>query len=533
MDDPLAGLPRVTYASASADFSGLHAVFDRAFPGFVGAALGGSHANLIGGRPDDSGRRYAVASPVDASIELGALHAADADAIDRAVAAARAAHPDWRAAGWAGRVAALRRCAEAMRATRLELAMALVLEVGKSRIEAMGEVEESIDLIGYYCDHVEDAQGWEQALGSATPSETGSDRLRPYGTFAVISPFNYPIALSVGMTTAALLGGNCVVFKPSPGAVLSAPALARIWMAGGLPDGAFNLVCGERDTGEALVTHPGIDGIAFTGSHEAGMAILRQVAAGRHARPVLAELGGKNAAFVTASADLQAAASGVARSAFGMSGQKCSSCSKVYVHRAVRDAFIERLLAFSDALVVDNPMRAGTFTGPVIDRRAARRFDDALASVRAAGGRLLAGGGRVGGEGLDRGAYLQPTIVDGLAPDHEANRRELFLPLLSVQVFDALDDAIADANRSAFGLTSGIYSRDEAELARYDDRIEAGVLYVNRPGGATTGAWPGFQTFCGWKGSGTTGKGGLGPHYVQQFMREQSRTVGRASGTIG
>jgi 1-pyrroline-5-carboxylate dehydrogenase len=524
MTDPLAGLPRVTYANAAADFSGLHAVFDRELPVFAARALGRDHAHRIGDRDDVGGRRYAVASPIDARETLGTLVAGDAAAVDRAVAAARAATSGWRAAGWAARAAALRRVAAVIRRDRLALAMAAVLEVGKSRLEAMGEIEESIDLIEYYCGQVESAHGWERELAPGPGGETGHDRLRPYGVFAVIAPFNYPFALAIGMTTGALLGGNTVVLKPAPGAALSAPALARAFGEAGLPAGVFNLVCGDRETGEAIAAHPGVDGIAFTGSHEVGMRLLRDAVAGRFARPVLAELGGKNAAFVTATADLDAAASGVARSAFGLSGQKCSSCSKVYVQRAVRDAFIDRLRAACARLAVGDPRLAATFTGPVIGEAGARRFESALAAARAAGASVLLGGHRLRDGLAAHGAYLEPTVVADAAPDHEINRHELFLPLLSLQSFDALGAAIDDSNRSPLGLSAGVYARDPEELALFDDRIEAGVLYANRSSGATTGAWPGFQTFCGWKGSGATGKGGLGPHYVQQFMREQSRT---------
>lgn len=528
MSDPLAGLPRVTYANAAADFSALHAVLDRELPAYAARALGHDHANLVGEGTDPGGRRYAVPCPIDARLALGTLVAADAAAVDRAVGAARTAAPGWRATPWATRAALLRRVAAAIRRDRLALAMAALLEVGKSRLEAMGEVEESIDLIEYYCDALEAAHGFERDLKPGPGGERGHDRLRPYGTFAVIAPFNYPFALAIGMTTGALLGGNTVVLKPAPGAALSAPALARLFREAGLPPGVFNLVCGDRDTGEALAAHPGVDGVAFTGSHEVGMRLMRAAVAGPFARPVLAELGGKNAAFVTASADLDAAASGVARSAFGLSGQKCSSCSKVYVHRDVRDAFVERLAAFASRLAVGDPREAGTFTGPVIGAPSAARFEAAVASARAEGATVLAGGARLreGASGLAaHGAWLAPTVVADAPPEHEVNRRELFVPLLSLQSFVSLADAIDDANRTPLGLSAGVYARDAAEVALFDDRIEAGVLYANRPSGATTGAWPGFQTFCGWKGSGATGKGGLGPHYVQQFMREQSRTV--------
>jgi 1-pyrroline-5-carboxylate dehydrogenase len=527
VSDPLAGLPRVTYANAAADFSALHAVFDRELPVFSGRVLGLDHANLVGDGSDARGERYPVHAPIDARVVLGTLVAADATAVDAAVRAARGAAAGWRATPWPTRVAILRRVAEALRRDRLQLAMAAVLEVGKSRLEAMGEVEESIDLIEHYCDRMVEADGWDVTLKTGPGGERGHDRLRPYGVFAVIAPFNYPFALAVGMTTAALLGGNCVVLKPAPGAALSAPALARALRESGLPPSVFNLVCGDRETGATLAAHPGIDGIAFTGSHEVGMGLMRQAVAGPFARPVLAELGGKNAAFVTASADLDAAAAGVARSAFGMSGQKCSSCSKVYVHHAVREAFVERLRAFTATLAVGDPRRAATFTGPVIGEASARRFEAALASARSAGAAVLAGGARLreGADGLaGHGAWLAPTIVADAPAEHEVNRRELFAPLLSLQSFESLEAAIDDANRSALGLTAGLYAREPDEIASFEDRIEAGVLYVNRPAGATTGAWPGFQTFCGWKGSGATGKGGLGPHYVQQFMREQSRT---------
>ncbi len=526
MADSRDDLPRVTYSNAGADFAGVHAALDEELQRFAQGSLAVEQANLIGGRPDTGGRVYAVVSPIDGRLAIGSLVAADAAAVERAVAAARIAYADWRTTRWSDRVACLRRAAAVLRERRFALAMQLVHEVGKSRLEAMGEVEESIDLIGYYCDQMERHEGWRIELRSASEREGGSDRLRPYGPFAVISPFNYPIALSVGMTSAALLAGNTVVWKPAAGAAFSGPALAAAYREAGIPDGVFNMIAGDRDTGAALVAHPDIAGVAFTGSHEVGMGILRQFAGGAWMRPVLAELGGKNAAFVTESADLDTAAQGVARSAFGLSGQKCSSCSKVYVARSVEQAFLERLVDFAGQLTVGDPRGAQPFTGPVISEAAARRFESAVAAARA-GGQVLRGGERAGADAFAHGAYLPPTIVAGLPPDHAVNRLELFLPFVSVQAYDDLAAAIDDGNASGLGLTSGIYCHDQNQLATYYDRIEAGVLYENRASGATTGAWPGFQTFCGWKGSGTTGKGGLGPHYLQQFMREQSRTVAR------
>jgi len=340
----------------------------------------------------------------------------------------------------------------------------------------------------------------------------------------VIAPFNFPVALSVGMMSAALVAGNTVVFKPSDAAGLTGRLVVEALVEGGLPDGAVNLIQGGRETGEILVRHSGVDGFAFTGSNAVGMIIMRNAASSQAMRPVLAEMGGKNPAIVTKSADLGIAASGVARSAFGLQGQKCSAASKVYVQRGVLDDFVSTLVETSNKLVIGDPRLQDVFMGPVINRSSVDRFKKASEDASIAGSVVL-GGEQLTGGLFDKGPYVPPTIVSGLAADHRINRDELFLPFLSVLPFDDLDQAIADSNHSAFGLTAGIYTQDKEELDRFLTTIEAGVLYANRASGATTGAWPGFQTFCGWKGSGSSGKGGLGSWYVPQFMREQSHTL--------
>jgi 1-pyrroline-5-carboxylate dehydrogenase len=251
--------------------------------------------------------------------------------------------------------------------------------------------------------------------------------------------------------------------------------------------------------------------------------LLREFGAGGpFAKPCLGELGGKNAAIVTKSADLDAAAEGVMRSAFGYGGQKCSACSRVYVDRSVADAFVDLLLEKTAKLVIGDPTKRDVYMGPVISADAAKQFAHAAAKARK-DGEVLAGGERRTSEPMDRGNYVEPTIAE-LALDHEIFKSELFLPFLSLARVDSFDQAISESNRVPLGLTGGLFSSDEKEIGRFFDEMEAGVLYVNRRSGATTGAWPGVQSFCGWKGSGVTGKGGCGPFYVQQFMREQSRT---------
>jgi 1-pyrroline-5-carboxylate dehydrogenase len=281
----------------------------------------------------------------------------------------------------------------------------------------------------------------------------------------------------------------------------------------------ISLVHGGPETGRALVGS-GVDGIAFTGSAEVGREIGRRLSEGPFPRPVLAEMGGKNAAIVGASADLDAAAEGIAKAAFGFSGQKCSACSRVIVVDEVHDELVERLAELAGTTSVGDPADPDVATGPVVNAQAVERFELSVETARRDG--LIAAGGLRGDEA---GWFVEPTVVSGLPLGHPLSRDELFLPLLTVVRVSDFAAALAEANAVPYGLTAGVFSRDDDELERFLDEIEAGVVYVNRRAGATTGAWPGIQSFCGWKSSGLTGKGGLGPYYVQQFAREQSRTV--------
>jgi 1-pyrroline-5-carboxylate dehydrogenase len=517
-------LPRVTYSNTGEDFSGVHAYLDEVIPEAESRLLGKNRPAFIDGHDRPEGDVVAACSPIDCNIVLGEFPCAGEPIVDAAVQAARRAYPAWRDMGWPRRVALLRAGADALEERKWDVSVACLIEVGKSRLEAVGEVEEAIDLIRHYCDEMERTDGFREERPGASSAERCSVVLRPYGVFAVIAPFNFPVALSIGMISAALVAGNSVVFKPSDAAGLTGRLVVEALVEGGLPDGVLNLVYGARATGEALVRHRDVDGVAFTGSNAVGMTILRHAASATAMKPVLAEMGGKNPAFVTRSADLSVAASGVARSAFGLSGQKCSAASKAYVERSVFDDFLGTLAATAGKLVVGDPRRQDVFMGPVIDEAALDRFTKASADA-AASGTIVLGGNRLTGEMFERGPYVGPTIVAGVPSDHGINRDELFLPFISILPFDHLGDAIADANGSAFGLTAGIFTQDRQELDRFLNTIEAGVLYANRASGATTGAWPGFQTFCGWKGSGITGKGGLGSWYVPQFMREQSHTI--------
>ncbi|MCA8966317.1 MAG: aldehyde dehydrogenase family protein, partial [Planctomycetes bacterium] len=293
---------RVTYSNVNDDFSAVQDWLDSRRPAFEGS-LGGRFPNVIGGADDSDGEAYEVRSPIDTDIVLGHFVDASDAAVKRAVAAARAAQPAWAARPWQERVSILRWVADRLAEHKYELTLAAIYEVGKSRMEALGEVEEAVDLARFFADEMERNQGYGRELKRALPNERTASVMRPYGVFGVIAPFNFSVALSVKMMSPALVAGNTVVFKPSEGGGLTGSWLMRCFNEGGLPAGVLNMVCGEQ-AGPRLVDADGVAGIAFTGSHEVGMSIYRQFAVGPYARPVIAEMGGKNPAYVTASADL-------------------------------------------------------------------------------------------------------------------------------------------------------------------------------------------------------------------------------------
>jgi 1-pyrroline-5-carboxylate dehydrogenase len=227
---------------------------------------------------------------------------------------------------------------------------------------------------------------------------------------------------------------------------------------------------------------------------------------------------------VSRHADLDEAAEGIMRSAFGFGGQKCSANSRVYVEKDVHDELVRLLVEKTEAITIGDPLLRENWLGPVIDQKAVDRHQAATAEARR-DGRVFTGGEPLTDRGMDRGFYVEPTVVGNLPADHRLFRDELFAPFTAVAAVDSFDEAIRLANESVYGLTAGVYSEDQGEVQKFLDTTQAGVLYVNRRAGATTGAWPGVQAFGGWKGSGSTGKSGLSMYYVAQFLREQSHTI--------
>ncbi len=521
---------KLTYATMFDPPAELHTKFDRALAK-VKAGLGRNYGLLINGQDQFCAEKFESRSPINTQWVLGTFQAGGPAEAQAALAAAQAAFPRWAALKWQTRVRLLRRVAAQIEKRVYEISAALALEVGKNRMEALGDVQETADLINFACDQMEMNGGYIKVLGRdplAGYRSTNVSVLRPYGVWVVISPWNFPSALSGGPAGAALVTGNTVVLKPATQTPWTGRLLAECFQAAGLPEGVFNYVTGPGGTlGQALVDDHRVAGLTFTGSYEVGMKLFRTMSAGRWVRPCIVELGGKNPSIVSRQADLDSAATGIVRSAFGLQGQKCSAASRLFVDWAVKEPLLDRILAQMRAIRVGDPTERANWMGPVSSAAQYRDYKNYCETLSQAG-TLLSGGhpltGQVDGFDYAQGYFCEPTLVDDVPPDHPLWQTEMFLPITLVEGFETLEQALVRANDVAYGLTAGFYGTQK-EAAWFFDQIEAGVTYANRPQGATTGAWPGFQPFGGWKGSGSTGKNAGGLYYLPLYMREQSRTL--------
>ncbi len=515
-------MEKTTYASLGNLGEDFHRAFEAALV-HERKKLGESHPLFINGKPVKGSKTFSDTNPAHRDVVLGKFQCGSKDHVRKAIAAAKQASIFWQELGWPARVNFLRKAAELMTKHQYELAALITLETGKTRIESIAEVSESIDLILYYCQQMETHRGFEASMANLN-SERTKIVLKPFGVFAVVSPFNFPLALAAGMSAAALLAGNSVIFKPSSDTPFTGLRLYETMHRAGIPVGVFNLVTGSgEEVGQELIDNPGIDGIAFTGSRGVGMETLRRFNQERP-RPCIAEMGGKNPCIIMPTANFDDAVEGVARAAFGMGGQKCSACSRVYVHQSISKRFVEALVEKVRSLKIGDPVERGTFLGPLINEDAVQKFQAAV-KLGKKDGDVLCGGKVLDGGDWASGFYVEPTVLRNVDNDSKWFNQEFFSPVVAVNDVGSLQEAIELSNRSLFGLTAGIFTQIEDEQREFFAHIEAGVAYCNRRGGATTGAWPGVQSFGGWKSSGSTGKNALGPHYLPQFMREQSQTL--------
>ncbi|MCX7053734.1 MAG: aldehyde dehydrogenase family protein [Proteobacteria bacterium] len=517
---------RLTYATMFDPPPAMHERFDAALA-TVRSRLGGRHALFLHGGDTPAEHYVSRGSPIDSDIQLGEFALATEQDAYAAMDAAHKAFPAWRTTPASERVRLMRRVADVMEARVYEIAAALALEVGKNRMEALGEAQETVDFFRHYADDFEQHGSYEHELpDDPLPNVVSHNRsvMRPYGAWAVIAPFNFPLALAGGPTAAALVTGNTVVVKGATDTPWAGRLLADCIRDAGLPPGVFQYLSGSgREVGEALSSHMATAGITFTGSVAVGTQLLQRMASGPWPRPCIAEMGGKNPCIVTARANLDDAAAGIVRSAYGMGGQKCSALSRLYVDRAVADELLERMRVQIEAIRIGDPCRRENWLGPVINANAAANHARYLRELPAGGATLITGGRELDSAEFARGHYVRPVLAE--APlSHPLWRQEMFLPILMLHRVKDRDEAMQLANDTSLGLTAGFYGNAD-EVPWFHEHIEAGVTYANRRQGATTGAWPGYQPFGGWKGSGSTGKAIASFYYLAQYQREQSRTV--------
>ena len=478
---------------------------------------------IINGKEVQAEKTFDVRSPSDTRIILAKFPLATKEQTTLAINSAKQAFGEWSSTSYQTRAKIFREVAEQFSQEKFTLAAIVSLENGKNRLEAMGELDETIDFLRFYADQLEAHQGFVNETKNANPNEKTQSVLKPYGVWGIISPFNFPSAISIGMSSGALITGNSVVLKPASDTPWSAFKFVNA-IYKKIPAGAINIVTGQGSiVGQTIVESKEVSGIAFTGSKEVGLAGFRTFT-DNSPKPFISEMGGKNPVIVTESADLEKATDGVLRAAFGYGGQKCSACSRVYVQKQITTKFLDKLVTKTQNIKIGLPWEKDTYLGPIINDAARKKFVSAVELAKKDG--KIVFGGEILKEGIyQNGYYVKPTIVSNLPKDHKLVKEELFLPFLCVQEFENFDEAIKQANDSEYGLTAGIFSQKKSEVDEFFSKIEAGVTYANRAQSATTGAMVQSQPFVGWKNSGISGKGAGGAYYLTQFLREQTQTI--------
>ncbi len=443
-----------------------------------------------------SGKREIVSvSPADSRVVVARARGADrADAL-KALAAAQAAFPAWRATPAPERGRLIAKAAALARGRKEELARLMTLEEGKIYPEALGEMDKGLALMEWFA-------GEGQRLGGVTrPSELPQNLLytlrQPLGVVSVITPWNFPWAIPVWKLAPALVAGNCVVFKPASLVPALAAEIVKIFNEAGLPPGVLNLVIGAgSEIGDVLVEDERVKAVSFTGSNEVGRRV--HTLAGARGIRVTCEMGGKNPAVVWGDADLELALAGVLKGAFGSTGQRCTATSRLILDERIADEFLARLLEEAAKITIGDGLKPGVGLGPAVDEGQMKTDLEHIAAAKAAGAKLLCGGNRPKDPALAHGWFVEPTVFDGVTPDMRLWREEVFGPVLAVTRVKTFDEAVRLANDTAFGLTCAFYTADLALAMRFTDAVETGMVHVNSPTIGGEASVP----FGGVKGSG-------------------------------
>ena len=477
----------------------------------VRAQLGREYPLIIGGKEVRTSDTLPSVNPANPGEVIGTICQASTKEIDLAIEAAKKAAPAWKALSPEERAGFLLKAAEIARKEIFTLSAWQTLEVGKQYDQAQADVAEAIDFLEYYAREMI-RLGKPQRMGRA-PGEMSQLIYQPKGIAAVIAPWNFPLAISCGMSAAAIVAGNPVLYKPAGPSSVVGFTLAEIFRKAGLPDGVFNYVPGRGSVmGDYLVEHPDISLIAFTGSMEVGHRIINKASVihpgQKQIKKVIAELGGKNAIIIDDDADLDEAIREVLHSAFAFQGQKCSACSRVIVVEPIYAKFIERLVEGARSLAVGPAEDPTFFMGPVVDDKAQANILKYI-EIAKSEGKLL-----VSSAAPSSGYYVPLTIVEGITPAHRIAQEEVFGPVLSVMKAKDFDQALEWANSTRYSLTGAVFSRSPRHLERARAEFNVGNLYLNR---GSTGALVERHPFGGFNMSGIGSKAG-GPDYLLQFM---------------
>jgi 1-pyrroline-5-carboxylate dehydrogenase len=484
----------------------------------VRAQLGREYDLVIGGKHIRTTDKIVSINPADPSEVIGIHQKAGIEHVEPAMEAALTAFAQWQYASVEERTGVLFRTAAILRRRKFEFNAWLVLEVGKNYDEAEADTAEAIDFLELYA---RQALVLEQAEPIVQlPGERGFLRYIPLGVGAVISPWNFPNAIALGMTGASLVCGNTVILKPSSDSPTIAAKFFEALEEAGMPAGVVNFCPGSGATfGNGLVAHPKMRYVAFTGSRDVGLDIHSRAAQPQKGqiwikRTVL-EMGGKDTIVVDADADLDSAVQGVAAAAFGFQGQKCSACSRAIVHQDIYDAFLEKLKAATEKIAIGLP-EDNLRMGPVINEGAMKSILNYI-EIGKQEGRLITGGERAPGDGY----FIQPTVIADIDPMARLSQEEIFGPVLAVVKAKNFDDALAIANNTEYGLTGAVYTTSEDKIERAKREFHVGNLYINRK---CTGAIVGANPFGGFNMSGTDSKAG-GTDYLYLFS--QAKSIGQ------
>lgn len=485
--------------------------------GYVRGEFGRHYPLFINGHAVQSEKTFTSHNPANPSETVGRVSMAQVTDVDRAVACARRAFQSWGSTSAGERAALLRKAAEKLEARRFELAATIILEVGKPWREADADVTEAVDHCRYYADQIEWIE--EHPRLRNLPGENNCVTYSPKGVCAVVSPWAFPLAILTGMSTAALAAGNCIVIKPARQASVVAAKLVESLQDSGFPAGVVNFVPGTgAEVGRHLVEHPDVNIVAFTGSREVGVEVIR---AGAIVGPnqafikkMIVEMGGKNAIIVDSDADLDGAIQGVIDSAFGFAGQKCSSCSRLIVLAEIYEAICERLKEAVESFPVGAPESPSTLVGPLIDEEALVRVKRYVEIGRKEARLLVEARAALEKPDCRQGYFVAPTVIADVEADSRLGQDEIFGPVLAVMPAKDFEHAIQIANSTRYALTGGVYSRSPINIERARREFAVGNLYVNRK---ITGSQVDSQPFGGFRLSGTGVKAGS-PDYILHFM---------------